>query len=208
MRELDEVLYEIIGMISDNNINDKLIKVIRYSMYTAPELMYIRWQDAHNILVEYLIEDGYIRMDRLAEGVKIFSIFSGHDEDTIRNNCVKDYDKLKNKVVEIQLYDTSLSDFENTFNTIKNIRLSTIYDDTNINSEQEITYNIEFKRTTLYNAIEIYNEYINRCNKIIDGLKVLMKYSEYAVYNIGLYINKVTNFKQKIEEMIVDLYNE
>jgi hypothetical protein len=94
MRNIEDVLKEIIGLIPQTEENKDIIfdlnKVIKDSWFTAPEVMSIRWNQAYNFIMNYLFENReYIKEDRIDLGIRILSIFSGNSEEDIRKDCVK-----------------------------------------------------------------------------------------------------------------------
>ncbi len=63
------------------------LDVIKYSVsFTAPEMMYIRWNELYKLLTNILLDDV---MDKHIYDynftIKCFSIFSGNSEEDLRN---------------------------------------------------------------------------------------------------------------------------
>ena len=91
MRNLEDVLNKIIEVRDRTKIVKQLNKVIYDASYTAPELMYLRWREAYNILVDYLFDEEkmYLIKEKEEIGVKVFSIFADKEENEIRKECIR-----------------------------------------------------------------------------------------------------------------------
>ena len=81
MRNLDSVINELLAVIpeSSEKLRDELEYVMYNIGYTAPEMMIVRWNEVHSILVDNLPEDP-------AEDWqwKAFSIFSTRPVDELK----------------------------------------------------------------------------------------------------------------------------
>lgn len=83
MRDIEEVLGKIISILNGKDMGEsdlviELNCIINDSRYTAPELMYLRWQLAHESLCSHLLnEKGKITKGEYVKPIlKIFSIFA------------------------------------------------------------------------------------------------------------------------------------
>lgn len=96
MRDFEKVITQIIDILGNNGLGEcrlatELNRVRKSSRYTAPELMYIRWGEAHEMLCDaFLNRNGKIDNDTLAEmKLDILSIFSTKDKEELRVNIVE-----------------------------------------------------------------------------------------------------------------------
>lgn len=96
MRNFEEVITQITDVLESNGFREcelaiRLHKLRKSSRYTAPEMMYERWNEAHEELCEHLLnEQGKINNDALTEmKLDIFSIFSKKDKEELRLNVVE-----------------------------------------------------------------------------------------------------------------------
>lgn len=99
-RNIEEVLNTIVDKLTtqtsvpkedtEDTINE-LTKVINGASYSAPELMYLHWNKAYYILIDYFFDETtkLIKTDREDLGVQVFSIFSTKPEDDIRRECTQ-----------------------------------------------------------------------------------------------------------------------
>lgn len=76
MRNLEDVINHILVVSTNRSLNKELEKIKRDVRFTAPELMYMRWNLTHEVLCEHIANP--IEND---ETVKIFSIFTTLSED-------------------------------------------------------------------------------------------------------------------------------
>lgn len=85
MRDIEEVLGKIISILNSTDMGEsdlaiELNRIINDSRFTAPELMYLRWQLAHESLCSHLLnEKGKIVKDEYVKPIlEIFSIFTNN----------------------------------------------------------------------------------------------------------------------------------
>lgn len=90
-RNIEVTILEILNMAKEGDFSVKgfnydLERVIRDSRFTAPEMMYIRWREAHEILCAYLLnKDGKINDDKFVDvKLDILSLFSTRDKEELR----------------------------------------------------------------------------------------------------------------------------
>lgn len=78
MRQLTDVINQLLSVSTNEELNQALREIRNSCAYTAPEAMYIRWDETHGTLYEYTpnpIND---------EMIKLFSIFSTRPEEELR----------------------------------------------------------------------------------------------------------------------------
>ena len=96
MRNFEDVATQIIDILGNNGLGESILaielhRVRNSSRYTSPEMMHIRWKQAHELLCEHFLnEQGKIVNDSLLEmKLDIFSLFSMKDKEELRKNCVE-----------------------------------------------------------------------------------------------------------------------
>lgn len=96
MRNFKDVITQIINILTQHGFQEsalviQLNKLIKDAKYTAPEMMYIKWNQAHELLCENLLNDNNkIDNDWFSEmKLDIFSIFSTTSKEQLRLSVVE-----------------------------------------------------------------------------------------------------------------------
>ena len=97
MRNFEEVITQIIDILvlngcGNSRLATNLRRVKNDSGYTAPELMYLRWNEVYDLLCDnFLNENGKIDKETILLDMKvdILSVFSMRDREEIRRTCVE-----------------------------------------------------------------------------------------------------------------------
>ena len=96
MRNFKDVITQIINILIRNGLEQseltiQLNKLIKDAKYTAPEMMYIKWNQAHELLCKNLLnENNKIDNDWSSEmKLDIFSIFSTTSKEQLRLSVVE-----------------------------------------------------------------------------------------------------------------------
>lgn len=79
MRNLEDVINHMLLVSTNENLNNELKRIKNDIRFTAPELMYIRWNLTHEVLCTYI--DNPIESD---ETIEIFSIFTTLPKDEFK----------------------------------------------------------------------------------------------------------------------------
>lgn len=81
MRNIVEIAEQMIEMIDCDETNRLIARVLDSAAFTAPEAMYLRWKQIHEIILDYLDEDEKKWTD---ENIEMISIFSGNSIEDIK----------------------------------------------------------------------------------------------------------------------------
>lgn len=71
MRRLEDVIDQIIAIATNDDLMNGLSRIKYDASYTAPEVMYIRWKQTHELLCEY-----FPNPIATEESINIFCIFT------------------------------------------------------------------------------------------------------------------------------------
>ncbi|WP_407301643.1 cell division protein [Clostridium botulinum] len=83
MRKLENVIEEMIRVSEDKDFNNKLLKIKNSIGLTAPELMSMRWNQVHEIMLDYTITNN--EKPQYDWQYEIISIFSTKSIDKLKS---------------------------------------------------------------------------------------------------------------------------
>ncbi|WP_144468691.1 cell division protein [Bacillus pumilus] len=80
MRQLTDVINQILEISTNEELNSELKQIKSDASFTSPELMHMRWDSTHDLLLDHTPNPINNEM------VKIFSVFSTKSENEIRES--------------------------------------------------------------------------------------------------------------------------